>query len=246
MDDSVQESGVTPEREAQLRGFAARLGVSPRNLSLYEQALTHASRVAEAREGGGADYESLEFLGDAVLGLAAAHWFVEKVPGKSPGEYSRMRAGMVNRETVARVAEALDIAPLILLGRGEEISGGRGRVSLLADCLEALIGAVYLDRGWRTAEALVKRVFAGELARAGADGEMRDCKSRLQEFCQAAGLGLPQFEVVAAEGPDHCKEFEVEVMVDGRAVGRGCGRSKKEAAQRAAREALRAAGVEPA
>ncbi len=245
MDESVQESGLTPEREAQLRGFAARLGISPRNLSLYEQAFTHASRVAEA-QGGGGDYESLEFLGDAVLGLAAAHHFVDKVPGKTPGEYSRMRAGMVNRETVARVAEALDIAPLILLGRGEEISGGRQRVSLLADCLEALIGAVYLDRGWRTAEALVKRAFRRELARAGADGEARDCKSRLQEFCQAAGLGLPRFEVVSAEGPDHCKEFEVEVVVDGRAAGRGCGRSKKEAAQRAAREALRAAGAEPA
>ena len=243
MDDLVCNYACEPEREAALRGLAERLGIPMSNVAFYDQALTHASSVAESTGTGGGDYESLEFLGDAVLGLAVAHHLFTHVPGRTPGEYSRMRAGMVNRHSVARVAHELGIEPLILLGRGEEACGGRRRASLAADCMEALIAAVYLDCGWVAAREFVARVFEGEFLQSGASNRVWDYKSRLQNLCQAGHVGLPRFEVIRSEGPDHLKEFEVEVYVRGAAAGRGRGRSKKEAEQNAAREALEREGV---
>lgn len=225
-------------RQAELQGLADRLGFGMRNVALFDRALTHASIQGET---GGAtcDYESLEFLGDAVLGLAVAHYLFESLPNRQPGEYSRLRAGIVNRKTVGRVGQALDLAPVVRLGRGEELSGGRQRLALLADSLEALIGALYLDSGWEAAKAFILRAFAAEMAQAMHDLDRAwDFKSRLQQECQARRLGLPQFVVVREEGPDHRKHFEVEVLVAGRSMGRGAGPAKKEAAQAAAREAL--------
>ena len=229
-------------REDSLKGLAARLGVDIHNALLYDRALTHASRVAEEGETVG-DYESLEFLGDAVLGLAVAHYLFTTVPDRTPGEYSRMRASMVNRQSVAHVANTLDIAPLIRLGRGEEASGGRRRTALVSDCLEALIGAIYLDSGWNTAEEFVARVFHDEFLKARQTDTVWDYKSRLQNHCQGEHMGLPRFEVIRSEGPDHLKEFEVEVFLRGQSAGRGKGRSKKEAEQNAARVALEREGV---
>ncbi len=242
MDDSAPEKDLSPEREAQLRDLAGRLGIEMGDIALYDQAMTHASSVAESGCGG-QDYESLEFLGDAVLGLAVAHHLFAHVPDRSPGEYSRMRAGMVNRNAVARVAQSLGIAPFIQLGRGEEACGGRRRASLIADCLEALLGALYLDRGWQEARNFAARAFRDEFVRACAVDRVWDYKSRLQNHCQAAYLGLPRFDLVRSDGPDHRKEFEVEVFVRDEAAGRGRGHSKKEAEQAAAREALRREGV---
>ncbi len=229
-------------REESLRNLAVRLGVEMRDTRWYDRALTHASCVAEDESTGG-DYESLEFLGDAVLGLAVAHYLFTHIPGRTPGEYSRMRAAMVNRQSVAHVANALEIAPLIRLGRGEEASGGRRRTALVSDCLEALLGAVYLDNGWDTAQELVARTFHDEFLKARKADVVWDYKSRLQNHCQAEHIGLPRFEVVRSEGPDHLKEFEVEVSLRGKSAGRGRGHSKKEAEQNAAREALEREGV---
>lgn len=242
MDDSAPKKALSSAREAQLSELAGRLGIVMGNLALYDQAMTHASSVAES-DRDVPDYEPLEFLGDAVLGLAVAHHLFTHVPGRSPGEYSRIRAGMVNRNAVARVAQTLDIAPCIELGRGEESCGGRRRTSLMADCLEALLGAIYLDRGWQEAREFTARVFREEFLRACAVDRVWDYKSRLQNHCQAAYMGLPRFVLVRSEGPDHRKEFEVEVYVRDLAAGRGRGRSKKEAEQEAAREALRKEGV---
>ncbi len=244
MDNTAGPShDVTDEqREDSLRALAARLGVDIREPLWYDRALTHASRVAE--DGGdGGDYESLEFLGDAVLGLAVAHYLFANVPDRTPGEYSRMRAAMVNRQSVAHVANTLGVAPLIRLGRGEEASGGRRRTALVSDCLEALIGAIYLDSGWDTAEQFVARVFHDEFLKARQTDTVWDYKSRLQNHCQAEHIGLPRFEVIRSEGPDHLKEFEVEVSLRGEPTGRGKGRSKKEAEQNAAREALEREGI---
>lgn len=225
------------EREEQLRALSYRLGLDMQDWSLLDRALTHASIFSET-QGPMRDYESLEFLGDAVLGLAVAHYLYEHVPDRTPGEYSRMRAGVVNRRTLARIAMELDIGPFVRLGRGEETSGGRQRVSLLADCLEALIGAVYLDRGWDAARAFVARSVQEELHREVTSDKIWDFKSRLQNHCQALHIALPTFVVVRSEGPDHRKQFEVEVFVRGEAVGRGRGTTKKEAEQNAARVAL--------
>lgn len=229
-------------REEELRDLAQRLGVTIQNVTLYDRALTHSSLVSEG-SGPALDYESLEFLGDAVLGLAVAHHLFETTPDRTPGEYSRIRAILVNRGCVARVAQKLEISPAIRLGRGEELSGGRQRASLLADCLEALIGAVYLDCGWTVANEFVVRIFGNELDRAHELDRAWDFKSRLQNYCQAKRIPLPQFILVHSEGPDHCKEFEVEVHLRDTAMGSGRGMTKKEAEQNAAREALEGEGL---
>jgi ribonuclease-3 len=231
------------ERVRELEALAERLGIVMRDMALYDRALTHASILSESPDASG-DYESLEFLGDAVLGLAVAHHLFEVLPERTPGEYSRMRAGLVNRRVVARVARTIQIAPIIRLGKGEELSGGRQRTALIADCLEAVIAAIYLDAGWETARAFVVRVFAEELDRSVRfSDKVWDYKSRLQDYCQAEKIALPRFVLVRSEGPDHRKEFDIEVHVRDEVMGLGRAHSKKEAEQLAARAALDRLGL---
>lgn len=229
--------GENSTRLGELAALSKRLGLGVKNLALLDRALTHASSLVETRKPVG-DYESLEFLGDAVLGLAVAHFLYERKPDRTPGEYSRTRAALVNRRCLARVAQRLNIAPAIRLGKGEELSGGRERTALLADCLEALIAATYLDQGWDAARSFIGRVFDDEFQRELASERVWDYKSRLQDYCQSKRFALPSFVVVRSEGPDHKKEFEVEVIVHGEPAGRGRGSTKKEAEQNAARAAL--------
>jgi ribonuclease III len=233
----MNKTNETDERTVELRALSERLAIPMHDMVLFDRALTHASILAETGEPG-MDYESLEFLGDAVLGLAVAHHLFETLPDRTPGEYSRMRAGLVNRKTVGRVGSELEIAAAIRLGKGEELSGGRQRVALVSDCLEALIGALYLDSGWEVSCDFVVRVFAAELDRAHRLDRVWDFKSRLQNHCQAERIDLPLFELVRSDGPDHQKEFEVQVLLRGAASGSGRGSSKKEAEQNAARAAL--------
>lgn len=228
---------VSSEREAELETLRDRLDLGVRDVDLLDRALTHASIQSE-QSGPAYDYESLEFLGDAVLSLAVAHHLFVHAPDRTPGEYSRMRAKVVNQHELAQVAERIEIGPAIRLGKGEEMSGGRTRAALLADCMEALIGAIYLDRGLNTAMQFVERIFRDELAAASRADAGWDHKSRLQQYCQAEKYPLPRFELVRSEGPDHRKVFEVEVYLRGEPAGRGSGQSKKEAEQNAARKAL--------
>lgn len=220
-----------------LRALVARLAMDFSDLDLLDQALTHASAVPELPHSRG-DNESLEFLGDAVLGMAVAQWLYEQLPGRTPGEYTRMRARVVNRNALAEVAGRLGIAPAIRLGKGEEAHGGRQRRALLSDCMEAVIGAVFLDCGWDATREFIGRTFREELDEARHSKTEWDFRSRLQNYCQAEGLELPEFVVVREEGPDHKKEFEVAVRLRGEMVGRGAGSTKKEAEQHAARAAL--------
>ncbi|HOT51352.1 MAG TPA: ribonuclease III [Candidatus Hydrogenedentes bacterium] len=230
-------------RADQLRALAERIGMPIKDYVLLNRALTHASVSAETTERIH-NYESLEFLGDAVLGLAIAHCLYERIPDRTPGEYSRIRAGVVNRRCLAQIARRLGIASAIRLGKGEELAGGRQRASLLADCLEAMIGALFLDRGWAAALEFVARVFEPELVRELASDRIWDFKSRLQNYCQGRHLPLPVFTIVQSEGPDHRKQFEVEVSLGGEPAGRGRGLSKKEAEQNAARAALAREGLD--
>lgn len=225
------------ERVAELEGLATRLGYTMRDATIYDRALTHASSLPDDAPGT-LDYESLEFLGDAVLGLAIAHHLFEMMPDRRPGDYSRVRAGLVNRKCVARVGQHLDIAPHIRLGKGEEQSGGRSRTALVADCMEALIGAIYLDQGYEAAHEFVTRVFAQDVEAARHSNLHGDYKSRLQNYCQAQRISLPRFSLVRSEGPDHQKTFEVEVTIRDLSMGRGIGTTIKGAEQEAAREAL--------
>lgn len=218
-----------------LRTLEQRLGYAFRRPELLERALVHRSYAHEQAVGG--SYERLEFLGDAVLGLVAAGWLFERNPELTEGRLSKLKSRLVSRPTLAAAAERLELGSLLRLGVGEERSGGRAKASLLADAMEAVLGAVFLDRGFeaarRVAVPLLESV-SGELA----DQRTSDPKTRLQELAQAEGLELPQYLVVEEEGPDHRKRFTVACRVAGREAGRGEGGSKKLAEQRAAAAAL--------
>ncbi len=220
----------------------ARIGYEFRDLGLLEHALTHRSRAHEDASGGVIDNESMEFLGDAVLGFVIADLLFTQFPAHDEGYKSKVKAGVVSAASLARLAAEIDLGRYVLLGRGEEKTGGRGKHAILADSFEALIAAIYLDGGIEAARTFILSRFGPLVAAAGdraAEATFtEDWKSELQEWLQAEGLGLPRYRVAAAEGPDHRKRFDVEVLVGGAPAGRASGRSKKDAEQQAARAAL--------
>jgi len=213
-----------------------------RDLGLLEHALTHRSRAHEDASGGVIDNESLEFLGDAVLGFVMADMLFHRYPTHSEGYKSKVKASIVSAASLTRLAEDIDLGRFVLLGRGEEKTGGRQKHAILADSYEALIAAIYLDGGVDAAHEFIVSQFGPLIAAAGDHAAeatfTEDWKSALQEWLQAEGRGLPSYRVAAAEGPDHRKRFDVEVLVGGSVSGRAEGRSKKDAEQQAARAAL--------
>ncbi len=222
------------ERHAELEG---RLGHSFRNQALCETAMTHTSWLNEAGRPERSDNERLEFLGDAVLDLVVSDLLMRRFPDRREGDLSRARAALVSETGLAQVALALDLGRFILLGKGEERTGGRGRPSILANALEALMGAIYMDAGFDVAAAVASRLFESRIEEVDQHARL-DYKSRLQERAQALWQTAPVYEVVAEEGPDHDKRFEVALSLAGRPYGRAIGRSKKEAEQGAAAAAL--------
>jgi ribonuclease-3 len=180
--------------------------------------------------------ERLEFLGDAVLGLVVTDIAYARFPDLPEGELAKLRAATVNMLTLADVARNLELGEEILLGKGEELSGGRDKTSILADAMEAVLGAVYLDRGLGAASTLIEKLFWPRMAAYSRGEGDRDYKTVLQELAAQDVGTIPQYRVVE-EGPDHAKEFTATVYIAGEAYGSGEGRSKKEAEQRAAREA---------
>lgn len=218
------------------------LGYRFADRGLLEHALTHRSRAHEDASGGVADNESLEFLGDAVLGLVIADLLFREFPEHDEGWKSKVKATLVSAPTLARLGEQLDLGTYLLLGRGEEKSGGRRKPSLLADTFEAVVAAIYLDGGLSAAAAFIEAGFRSALdgvrSRGASDAIAADAKSALQEWLQARGRHLPEYRLVAEAGPDHRKVFTVEVRAGGEGIARGEGRSKKEAEQQAARRAL--------
>ncbi|MDI6895126.1 MAG: ribonuclease III [Bacillota bacterium] len=215
-----------------------------RSDGLFLQAVTHSSWVQEHPGAGRDSNERLEFLGDAVVGLAMASYLYSRFPRAREGELSRFKAAVVGEGALAGAARRLGLGQLLYLGRGEEQSGGASRPALLADVFEAVCAALYLDSGWQRARDFV----VGQLAPA-VDRTLKrgtgDFKSVLQEVVQERG-GSVTYRVVGQEGPDHARVFTVEVVVDGRVAGRGRGRSKKAAEQEAARIALEESGPGPA
>jgi len=220
------------------------IGYKFSDLGLLEHAMTHRSRAHEDASGGVIDNESLEFLGDAVLGLVVADLLFHRYPTHSEGYKSKVKAGIVSAASLARLAEDIDLGRFVLLGRGEEKTGGRQKHAILADSFEALIAAIYLDGGIDAASEFILSHFAPMITAAGdraAEASFtEDWKSALQEAMQAAGRGLPHYRLVSAEGPEHRKRFDVEVVVGGQSIARASGRSKKEAEQQAAKAALAA------
>ena len=218
------------------------LGYTFRGRGLLEHALTHRSRAHEDASGGVIDNESLEFLGDAVLGLVVADRLFRECPDYDEGQKSKAKALLVSAPSLAKVGERLGLGEHLLLGRGEEKTGGRQKRSLIADAFEAVLAAVYLDGGLPAAETLIEREFRGALddVRAGRSvtGLVADHKSALQEWLQGHNRPLPDYRLAGTRGPDHQKTFEVDVRVGENTVARAEGRNKKEAEQQAAKLAL--------
>ena len=212
----------------------AALGVAFGTPELREAALTHRSFAFE--QGLDVTNERLEFLGDSVLGLIVTDMAYRSYPELAEGQLAKLRAAIVNMHALADVARSLGIGELVLLGKGEEGSGGRDKASILADALEAIFGAVYLDRGLDVATELIERLFRPRMeAYVRGEGD-RDFKTALQELASQRQRALPVYEVEES-GPDHQKEFTATVSVAGDRLGAGAGRTKKEAEQHAAREA---------
>ncbi len=228
-------AALAPERERQLGELAQRLGHRFKNLSLLDQALHHGSYTFE-NPGTGPSNELMEFLGDAVLGLTVSKLLYERFPHSSEGELSRGRAALVNARQLAHLARQLDLGSHLLLGRGEAQQAGHEKPSLLANSLEAVLAAVYLDGGLQAAEDLTRQGFAPLLAAAAPPGQ--DCKTALQEFAQARDKTSPTYHLMGESGPGHARHFRVEVRLHEQALAQGEGRSKKQAEQQAARLAL--------
>ncbi len=210
------------------------LGIRFRDASLREAALTHRSHAFE--NGLDVNNERLEFLGDAVLGVVVTDMAFREFPDMPEGELAKLRAAIVNMEALADVARDLGLGRFILLGRGEEMSGGRDKSSILADALEALLGAIYLDRGLKEVSKVIERLFRPRMIAYESGDGPRDYKTILQELASAEVRALPEYRITE-RGPDHEKEFTATVFLAGQAWGRGIGRSKKEAEQQAAHEA---------
>jgi len=214
--------------------LAERLGHRFADPALLRQALSHRSWCSE--QGGAPSNERLEYLGDAVLGLVVAEYGYRRFPDLPEGKLAKIRAAVVNARVLAEVAQSLGIGSVLLLGRGEEVSGGRAKASILADALEAVIGAVYLDADRAAAEDLVLRLLGGRVDHAASEPDDFDHKSLLQELTVQQGGGPPRY-VVMGTGPDHERRYVAEVYVAGERRGTGQGPSKKDAEQEAARAA---------
>jgi len=211
-----------------------------RDASLLERALTHRSAVADGPgESSSADSERLEFLGDAVLGMVVSDYLLASFPAWSEGHLSRGRAHLVNAASLFEAAQRLGLGRHLLLGRGEEKTGGRGKPALLADAFEAVVGAIYLDGGLDPAREFVARALLSAALDAQGDRLGRaDYKSELQELLQKSGSPAAHYRVLREAGPDHQKTFLVEVAVAGRVTATGAGSNKKESEQAAAQQAL--------
>ncbi len=223
-----------------------RLGTRFRDRSLLQQALVHRSYLNEVPESGVESNERLEFLGDAVLGLVVAGRLYADYPEHPEGQLTELRAALVRRETLARVAKRLTLGEYLFLGRGEQSAGGRGRSSNLGCAYEAVVGAAYIDGGIDKARRFVMRSLAPELAALPKGRIPADPKSRLQEVLQARYQRPPAYKVLRDEGPDHSKVFTVQVSAGRKILGEGKGKSKQQAEKEAARRALESLEVKAA
>lgn len=206
---------------------------------LLTRALTHSSFNGSQEEYQEENYEKLEFLGDAFLDAVVSQWLIQEHPDMKEGDLSKTRALIVCEKSLARIALQLGIPPFIRMSRGEEITGGRDRPSILADTVEAVIGAIFLDGGYEAVRDFILKTFRETFREALQDGGKKDFKTQLQELLQQRGTVAIRYVVVKEEGPPHDKTFYVNLLIEGSLVGSGQGRSKKEAEQNAAEDGLK-------
>ena len=240
-------AALNPERKKQLAAFQKIAGFRFKSLELLNLSFIHRSVSNEVSGPAGSvagagklNNERLEFLGDSILGAVCATLLYQKYAGKSEGDLAKIKSVVVSEDILSAVARVLQIDTMLLLGKGEDLSGGRTKKAILADALEALIGALYLDSGYKAAFAFVSRCLAPEIDRVADTGYHRDHKSLLQELCQRCFRAYPEYRVVKRSGPEHARLFWIEVQVDHKVYGPGMGRNKKSAEQEAARMAYEA------
>ena len=228
------------KRSASWESLFSKIGHRFHDESLLRHALTHRSFI---HHDGAASNERLEFLGDAVLGFIVTDELVRRFPESSEGELTRAKSIVVSRESLAHQARAINLGDYVLLGRGEERSGGRFRRSILSNTYEALLGALYMDGGLERVRFLVKRDLMHNIERFFTDRIDENSKSWLLEYAQGRAMGTPEYRVLQETGPDHQKQFFVEVAIKGRVMGKGAGISKKTAEKAAALDAIRRMGL---
>lgn len=228
---------LTKDQRQKFDQLMQQLDIQFTNRKLLIQAFTHSSYVNEHRIYSCQDNERLEFLGDAVLELSVSQFLFKQFKTMSEGDMTKLRASIVCEPSLAAFAEELQFGELVLLGKGEEMTGGRARPALLADVFEAFIGALYLDQGLDTVLDFLNKTIYPKI-NDGAFSHMMDFKSQLQEYIQRDNLGSIQYLIVQERGPAHNREFVSEVQLNGETLGVGTGRSKKEAEQHAAQQAL--------
>jgi ribonuclease-3 len=240
--DFMRKNGKEKEmnnraKENRFMDFQEIIGITFENEKLLKQAFTHSSYVNEHRRKPFEDNERLEFLGDAVLELTVSKFLFKKYPMMSEGELTKLRAAIVCEPSLVTLANDLSFSKLILLGKGEELTGGRERPALLADVFEAFIGALYLDKGIEIVTDFLEKVVFPKI-NAGAFSHVMDYKSQLQELIQRDATGMIEYSVLQEKGPAHSKEFVSKVSLNGEELGIGTGKSKKEAEQHAAQMGL--------
>jgi ribonuclease-3 len=226
------------KRSSLLKKLKVKLGYRFKDDSLLDAALCHSSYAHEQPELSGQSNERLEFLGDAVLELVVTHLLYERFPQASEGQLSKTRSGVVNESRLAATARRLGLGEFLLLGRGEETQNGCDKPSILADALEAVVAAVYLDGGLEAARGAVAELLGPAVEQAIVYAHNKDYKTRLQEKVQEAVHKTPHYRIISTDGPAHDKTFQVVAEIDGQAVAEGSGRSRKEAEQDAAQRGL--------
>ena len=237
MKDQKKKPLYSQEAKKKIAEFQQESGIVFTNESLLFEAFTHSSYVNEHRRKSFIDNERLEFLGDAVLELAVSQYLFHRYPKMTEGELTKLRASIVCEPSLVHLANELQLGTFILLGKGEENTGGRKRPALLADVFEALVGAIYLDQGLDKATELFEQVMFPKVE-VGAFSKVSDYKSQLQELIQQDNAGQLKYEIVDEKGPAHNRLFISQVSLDDKPLGTGSGRSKKEAEQQAAQVAI--------
>ncbi len=232
-----------PEAETLAAQFKAKFGIQFSQPRLIFTALKHRSYLNVTNEPRIYSNERLEFLGDAVINFVVTEFLYRKFPKKTEGQLSKVKSVLVSKPVMAEIAAAMSLGEMLLINWGEEKTGGRHRTSLLGDAFEAVVGAIYMDQGMETARQFVEQYLLKDYQKILKRSLYKNYKSILLEYSQSTSKQPPEYRVVEETGPDHAKQFTVEVWVNGRKVGQGSGRSKKLAEQQAARQAIQKLGI---
>jgi len=229
---------LSRDEKKKLKTLEKRIGARFWRRGILKRALTHKSYANERKLDSTSHNERLEFLGDAVLEVVVSHTLMDLYPEAPEGELSKLRAAMVNEKTLASLARSFGIGEVLFLGKGEEMGQGREKNSLLSDAYEAVLGALYLDRGFKKAFRVVRQHALLLIEKVNEEGFYKDYKTQLQETSQNLFKMVPRYRLVEELGPDHDKTFKVNILINNEIYGVGMGKSKKDAEQNAAREAL--------